>query len=89
MLILIWLYQMGNSLYKRCGVDRENNNFFFLLYIVFLIEMILWELPCNVLMIYMFLISMGNVKPKLIEMELEKEDLESETNQEGENHEKI
>lgn len=89
LLILIWLYQMGSSLYRRCGVDRENNNFFFLLYIVFLIEMILWELPCNVLMIYMFLISMGNVKPKLIEMELEKEDLESETNQEGENHEKI
>jgi len=84
-LILTWFYQLGLRLYKRCGIDWEKNNFFFLIYIVFLIEIFIWELPCNVLIICMFLISMGNMKPKLIEIELEDESEKSG----GESDEKV
>lgn len=63
-LFLIWFYQIGKRLFERCERDREENNIFFLIYILFLIEIFIWEVPCNVFIAYMFLISMGNVQPR-------------------------
>ena len=61
-LFLIWFYLIGKNLYKKCGIDQEKNNMFFLIYIVFLVEIFIWEIPCNVLIVFMFLISMGSVQ---------------------------
>ena len=72
LLVLLWIYEMGRRLYKRCGIDREQNNVFFILYILFLISFFLWELPGNVLVVYLFLVSMGMVKPEMVETDLDK-----------------
>lgn len=87
LLLLIWFYQLGMRLYKRCGKDRERSNCFLIFYIAFLLQFFMWEVPGNVLLVFVFLLSLGNVKPKLIEIELENE--ESVGNQGGEENEEI
>ena len=95
LLLLIGFYQMGMRLYKRCGVDKERENSFLIFYVVFLIQIFMWEMPANVLFVFVFLISMGNVKPKLIEIEVEDEIQKAIESQEsiemqgGEKHEEI
>lgn len=80
LLFLIWFYQMGMRMYKRCGVDQERENCFLIYYLVFLFSIFMWEVPGNVLFALVFLVSMGNVKPKLIEIETEEENKEIEEN---------
>lgn len=72
-LIFIWFYQMGLRLYKKCGKDKERANCFFIFYIVFLFQIFMWEVTANIIYVFVFLISLGNVKPKLIEIEIEDE----------------
>lgn len=72
-LLFLWFYQLGIRLYKKCGVDNESANFVFIYYSVFLMQLFMWEVPGNVLFVYVFLISTGNVKQKLIEIEIEDE----------------
>lgn len=88
-LLLIWFYQMGMRMYKRCGVDRERENCFLIYYLAFLLNIFMWEVPGNVLFALVFLVSMGNVKPKVIEIELEDENKESEENLGGEKDEEM
>lgn len=80
LLLLIWFYQMGMRMYKRCGVDQERENCFLIYYLAFLFSIFMWEVPGNVLLVFVFLVSMGNVKPKLIEIETEEENKEIEEN---------
>lgn len=80
LMILIGLYQIGIRLYKRCGLDMEKANCFFIFYLTFLMQIFLWEVPGNVLFVFIFLISMGSVKPRLIETESEDEKIESKEN---------
>lgn len=87
--VLIWFYQLGIRLYKRCGKDQERANCFLIFYIAFLLQIFMWEVPGNVLFIFMFLLSMGNQKLKLIEIELEDEIKENVENQGGEENEEI
>ena len=93
--LLIWFYQMGRRLYKRCGVDDEKENCILIFYIAFLLQIFMWEISGNVLFVFMFLVSMGNVKPKLIEIEAKeenREEIESQKDieiQGGENHEEV
>lgn len=88
-LILIWLYQVGIRLYKRCGMDQERENCFLIYYMVFLIQIFMWEVPGNVLLIFIFMISMGIVPPKLIEIDAEDEEKERVKNMGGKKHEEI
>lgn len=69
-LFLLWFYQIGKRLLKKCGIDQEKNNVFLLIYILFLVEIFIWEVPCNVLIVYMFMISMGNIQPIRVKVEL-------------------
>ena len=70
-LFLLWFYQIGKRLLKKCGIDQEKNNIFLLIYILFLVEIFIWEVPCNVLIVYMFIISMGNIQPMRRKVELD------------------
>lgn len=86
-LFLIWFYYIGKQLCRKCGRDREENNIFFLIYILFLIELFIWEIPSNVFIAYIFMISMGNIQPKIMEVKLGNE--ENEKIQEEVRNEKI
>lgn len=61
-LILMVLYQAGTRLFKRCGQDKVRENCYMIFYLVFLLEIFIWEVPGNVLFLFVLLISLGSQK---------------------------
>ncbi len=60
--IFIALYQAGAGLAKRCGKDNARENCFMIFFMVFLTEILIWEIPGNVLFLFVLLMALGNQK---------------------------